>query len=135
MNARSNLLICAMIVTRAIALTAQSTVPRDAPTSRIYGVVIDESRVPIPDAQLRIHQDSDSGRTFRTGTDGIFVFAAVPDGPSTLTVRRLGYAPRTLVFDASSGQPDQNILVVMKSVPAELADVVVLGQDSRLHQF
>ena len=134
MSARNCLLICGFLVAGA-SVSAQSGGSPDIQRFRVSGVVVDEGHVPIPDVQLRIQQNADSGRIIRTGTDGLFVFTDVPDGRATILLKRLGYTPVSLPINVTSSAANRNLEIVMKGVPQELANVVVLGQDSRLREF
>ena len=135
MALRSVFLVGNVLVAFAVRLPAQTGISVIVSRADVQGVVIDESHVPIPAAEVRLEQGSDSGRSIRTGTDGIFLFTDVPEGEATLFVRRLGYAPVAVRVNAGSSDAARRVEVTLKAVPRELTDVVVLGQDSRLREF
>ncbi|HVS61665.1 MAG TPA: carboxypeptidase regulatory-like domain-containing protein [Gemmatimonadaceae bacterium] len=100
------------------------------------GIVLDAARAPISDAQLRMQTGGDSTRMVRTGPDGRFAFADVPPGEARLSVKRLGYAPRSLQLAVLPEDSETRPLeIALDAIPAALGDLVVIGRHSRLQEF
>ncbi|HEX6434628.1 MAG TPA: TonB-dependent receptor, partial [Gemmatimonadales bacterium] len=93
-----------------------------APQSSIAGVVRDgESGSPLRDAEVSL---PDLSRLVLTDSLGRYRFAEVPPGPQHLTVRRIGYSPRTLhAFAPADGL--LQIDISLDPVPLRLASLVV----------
>ena len=93
-----------------------------APPASIIGVVRDgESGAPLADAVVTL---PDLDRSTPTDSFGRYRFAGVPPGPQHLTVRRIGYAPRTLHAFA----PDEGALEIdisLQAVPMHLPGLIV----------
>lgn len=119
----------------AVSVAAQSSDSMNRPLYGVRGVVTDETRVPIPDVEVSIEANAGSVRVIRTATDGMFQFGDVPRGKLTWRVKRIGYAPATGVIEIPFVNSHSSIIIRLKAAPNTLADVIVLGQDSRLRQF
>lgn len=131
MSAHKKAIALAMCALIAASVSAQST---NRSTSRVEGIVTDAGHVPIPDAQVRLFAGTDTSGVIRTLTDGLFVFNDVADGTATISVKRLGYAPRLVPVNVGINS-SQHIEIALEAVPRELENVVVLGQNSRLREF
>src|SRR5438105_11830223 len=67
---------------------------------------------------------ADLDRSVVSDSGGRYRFSAVPSGPQHLTVRRVGYAPRTL--DALvPGEGELEINIALRPVPMQLPAIVV----------
>ena len=92
------------------------------PQSSIAGVVRDgASGAPLKDAEVSL---PDLSRAVMTDPAGRYRFLDVPPGPQHLTVRRIGYAPRTLHAFAP-GDGDLQIDISLEPIPLRLASLVV----------
>jgi hypothetical protein len=93
-----------------------------ATPSRIAGLVRDaESGRPLAEATVAL---PDLNRTVTTDSLGRYGFTGVPPGPQHLTVRRIGYAPRTL----HALVPNQGRLQIdlsLQPIPLQLPQLVV----------
>ncbi|MFL5493599.1 MAG: carboxypeptidase regulatory-like domain-containing protein [Gemmatimonadales bacterium] len=97
-------------------LVLQATQPTVAGTIRDG-----ESGAPIARATVAL---ADLDRSVVTDSAGRYRFSAVPSGPQHLTVRRIGYGPRTL--DALvPGEGELEINVALRPVPMQLPAIVV----------
>ena len=105
-----------LALTTAILLLAQT------PQASIAGVVRDaESGVSLADAMVAL---PDLNRSVTTDSLGRYRFHDLPAGPQHLTVRRIGYALRTL----HAFVPDQGLLEIdisLQPVPMHLPGLVV----------
>ena len=112
----------AVVVVGPASLAAQAT-------GRIAGRVIDASTGQgIPEAQVVV-----AGTTVGTqsGFEGRYAIAGVPAGPVTLTVRRIGYQPKTItgVTVPGGGGIEQN--VTLETATVQLAAVTVTAEAER----
>lgn len=63
-----------------------------APTGTVSGSVVDESNQVIPGATVTlVHEQTAAARTAVSGTDGVFLFTAVPQGVYTVRVELTGF--------------------------------------------
>jgi outer membrane receptor protein involved in Fe transport len=113
----------------ALALSASALSAQALPTGRVVGRVIDATTGQgIPDAGVQI-----VGTTLgvQSGVDGRFSVSSVPAGTVTITVRRLGFAPKTVTgLQLAAGQTiEQN--VSLASAAARIAAQVVTASVER----
>jgi hypothetical protein len=93
----------------------------------IRGVVTDSGGAPIASADVGIRSE----RTLtRTDESGHFRFDGLRPGALELSVRRLGYNPRTIRVDVTGVELD-SVLVVMKQSAAVIAGVSITDQRRR----
>lgn len=106
----------------ALALTLGYTAPLEAQSGGIAGSVVSErTGGPLADAQILV---ADGNRTTTTDASGRFRLLGLPaSGRVTLTVRRLGFAPRTL----ESPIGEMNLRITLTERAMELGGVVVTG--------
>lgn len=76
---------------QAPARDARSADVATAGTSSIAGVIVDHDRQPVRRASVSIGGNSQPARTVVTDEAGRFMFAAIPAGRYTLTVKKPGY--------------------------------------------
>jgi protocatechuate 3,4-dioxygenase beta subunit len=76
---------------QAPARDSRSADVANAGTSSIAGVIVDQDRKPVRRASVSIGGNSQPARTIVTDEAGRFLFAAIPAGRYTLTVRKPGY--------------------------------------------
>lgn len=120
---------CAAVLGVALALPGRDTSAQTLPTGRIVGRVIDATTGQgIIDAGVQV-----VGTTLgvQSGVDGRFNLGAVPAGTVTITVRRLGYAPKTVTgLQLAAGQTlEQN--VSLATAAAQIAAQVVTASIER----
>ena len=113
----------------AIAVGGGASVAPSAKAQRssVSGIVRDSSGAPIPEADVAI---ASAHLLTRTNNAGQFVLRKVDAGQSELSVRRLGYSPRSVQIDV---QPTTNdtIVVVLAAQALELPGVAVNDQTKR----
>jgi hypothetical protein len=112
---------------RFLALTAIALAGagRTEAQARLTGVVRDTTGAPIAGVEVSVQGIS---RTATTDRDGTFQIGGIPAGTSTVTVRRLGYAPQTTIMrfvDGENRMPD----VVLTALPRELDTVTTREQE------
>ena len=62
-------------------------------TGGVQGTVLDSSGAVVKDAIVTLHsRETNAVRTFATGADGVYLFAAVPPGYYALTAEASGFA-------------------------------------------
>jgi hypothetical protein len=106
----------AVLAAVKMLLLLQATEPTVAGTIRDG-----ESGEPLAHAIVAL---ADLDRSVVSDTSGRYSFLSVPPGPQHLTVRRLGYAPRTL--DALvPGECELQINIALRPVPMQLPAIVV----------
>lgn len=118
------LLLAVLLIAPSAHLSAQTPT-----TGRIVGRVLDaENGAGLTDAGIQV-----VGTTIGTtsGVDGRFTINGVPAGTVTLTVRRIGYAPKTItgIFLEGGKAVEQNI--ALSAANLELAAQVVTAEAER----
>src|SRR5206468_6624266 len=96
-----NGLVVALVAVLARGATAQRTT--------LSGVVRDSSGAPIPEADVSI---ASAHLLTRTSNSGAFLLSRVEIGQAELSVRRLGYTPRTLQVDLRTSGNDTLVIVL-----------------------
>jgi len=107
-----------------MAVSAGSAV---AQRTTLSGVVRDSSGAPIPEADVSI---ASAHLLTRTSSTGAFLLSRVDAGQAELSVRRLGYVPRTLQVDVRAAAND-TLVVVLVAQALELPGVAVSDQEKR----
>jgi hypothetical protein len=106
----------AVLAAVKMLLVLQATQPTVAGTIRDG-----ESGEPLAQAIVAL---ADLDRSMLSDTSGRYRFLSVPAGPQHLTVRRVGYAPRTL--DALvPGEGELEINIALRPMPMRLPPIVV----------
>lgn len=96
-----------------------------AAQARLTGTVRDTTGAPLAGAEVSVQGIS---RTATTDRAGAFQLAGIPAGTSTVTVRRVGFAPQTTIMKFADG--DNNLgVVVLTAVPRELDTVRTREQE------
>ena len=101
----------------------------------LSGIVTDDGNTPLPGAELMLSRTGESNRLSRTGSDGRFSFDGVSPGPVSLTARRLGYRAQTSQLQINAGPALSPLVLILQTVPTDVAAVIVEGADSRLDAF
>lgn len=111
----------------ALLLLASVAPPSHAQErTTVVGVVRDSSGAPVAQADVGIP----SLRVLvRTNDSGVFQLRNVPQGPRSLSIRRLGYDPRELQVVALPGA--DTVRVVLRMQAAMLPGITVSEQDMR----
>ena len=111
------------------ALTAQTATPNGASTGRITGRVIDAGTgAGIPDAGIQI-----VGTALGTsaGVDGRYAVVGVPSGQVSVTVRRLGYTPKTVTGVTIVGGETRAMDIVLSGAEVRLSTQIVTADAER----
>jgi TonB-dependent receptor len=112
----------------ALALSAAVLSAQTLPTGRIVGRVIDAGTGQgISDAGVQV-----VGTTLgvQSGVDGRFSLSAVPAGTVTLTVRRLGFTPKTVTgLQLAAGQTLEQSLSLVTAAARIAAQVVTASNE------
>ena len=119
----------------ALAQDAGSAGATAARTYRFTGVVTNPAREPISDAQVIVITPPSAGRSTATDDRGRFDLGEFTAGPLSFRVRRLGYEARIVDVQIGAGGQATSIEVVLTIIPAELANVFVVGAPGRLSEF
>lgn len=107
------------------------------PAQDVYalsGVVVDENRTPVANAELTISRDGGTLAVLRTADNGAFSVDHPARGTIQVTARRLGYKAKTAILDLDR-RPKSEVIIVLETLPSEVATVVVRSGSGRLNQF
>ena len=130
-----------LVVVLALGVPDQMTLAQDhlsvAPSAQanVSGIVTDEAKAPVRDAEVRLARPGGSVRLMRTESDGRFSFGNVGTGVVSIAVRRLGYVPRTLDLEISAASPSAPIVLILRALAEGITPVRVEARDSRLETF
>jgi hypothetical protein len=115
-------------------LSAQA--PQVPPTPHeLKGIVVDVSKVPIAQAEITAASGVNVISHTLSAKDGRFNLGAVPVGALSLSVRLLGYEPKTVELDIGSQQPAP-IDIILVATATQLNEVVIKFADvSPLDEF
>jgi len=109
---------------RAVAVTG--------PT--VSGVVRDVGGLALPNVEVGVIKGERLQQFVITGADGKFLLTGVTSGVVPLRVRRIGYAVQ--FFDVDTRIASSRVLdIVLSTVPNELEEVMVTGNEIRLREF
>ncbi len=114
---------------------AQSSPSTPTAANSLGGIVRDESRAPIPSAELSLLRRGEPARVVRSGNDGRFSFSYVRPGAIALTARRLGYKTAALDLAMDAGGFAGPVEVVMEEIASDIDVVVVEGSKGHLREF
>jgi hypothetical protein len=118
------------------ATTLQGQEPRAAEVTNptIAGVVRDVAGLPVSDVEVGVVRGERLQQFVITAADGRFLLTGIARGMVPLRIRRLGYAMQLLNVDARVPSA-ASLEIVLKTVPGELEDVMIAGNEGRLHEF
>lgn len=128
-----------VLVGSLVSLPFSTTVAQgpSAP-SQVYtlsGIVRDDAKAPVSNAELRLTREGDVPRLTRTGADGRFGFEKVQPGPVQVSVRRLGYKAITKEVAVNGQAASIPVDFALESAATEVQPVFVEGEDEKLHEF
>lgn len=90
----------------------------------LKGVIVDVARIPIAGAEVSAVNNGNTLSQVLTARDGSFALVALPAGPLSLRMRRLGYEARTIELQIGlPGSPPLDI--VLTATATELKKVVI----------
>jgi hypothetical protein len=125
-------LSAAALVATTVQGQAPSTTAVTEPT--VSGIVREVGGLPVPNVEVGIIKGERLQQFVMTADDGKFLLTGVTPGIVPLRVRRIGYAMQ--FFDVDTRVPSSKALdIVLRTVPSELEDVMVTGNEVRLRGF
>jgi len=108
--------------------SAQAVGGRPSAAFELRGVIVDVARLPIEGAEVAAVNHGNTLTQVLTAKDGTFTLAALPAGPVTLRLRRLGYEPKSI--EVQIGLPATAPLdIILTASATELKDVVIKVED------
>jgi hypothetical protein len=120
------------ILVRAIVLlltTIALTVSAEAQTATVQGKTLDAKNVPLPGIHLRLVDQTDTSKTYRTtsGTDGSFVFTDLPLRRFQLEATAVG-RQKVVQSIAITSSTSFVRTIIMEDAPIVMGDVVTQGR-------
>ncbi|MFZ5803357.1 MAG: carboxypeptidase regulatory-like domain-containing protein [Acidobacteriota bacterium] len=110
-----------VLLRQELELTADRHLELALPSGALAGsVVAAESREPVAEATVIVHQKGGFLRQETTGDDGRFGFSDLPDGDFTITAQAPGYGSASKEVHLSAGQAPEVVLVLPKEAVLEL---------------
>jgi len=136
MLVRCSLLACCSLALGFPAAVLGQTSAQPAQSKfEVKGVVTDISRAPVASADVAAVAGGSLVRQTQTRDDGSFSLAAVPAGPMSLRIQRIGFEARTIEVQVGS-ESLARLDIVLKPTATELEDVLISVNDmSRLREF
>jgi len=120
----------------AAAQDATTTSSANTATYRLSGVVLDSARAPIPEADVTLVEAGVVQRRVVTDAEGRFTLGDFPASRLAVHVRRRGYEQRTVDVPVGVGGQPTHVEIILASVPAKLAEILVNpGPRGRLREF
>ena len=136
MFARRTLLFLGSLASFPLAaLHPQTDNAQQSAAFSLSGLVHDESNTPISSAELRVARKGETARLARSGPDGRFTFSGIQSGDVELSVRRMGYKAVTRNIQVNAASTSSPVDVLLRTVATEVSDVLVEGEDTKLHEF
>ncbi|HEY2379053.1 MAG TPA: carboxypeptidase regulatory-like domain-containing protein [Gemmatimonadaceae bacterium] len=117
-------------VASIVAAVMLWSVPVAAQKGRVTGLVRDSAGAPLPEADVSI---TSAHILTRTDNSGAFVLSRVDPGQAEVSVRRLGYVPRSVQVDVKPNTND-TLVVVMMAQALELPGVDI-NDHTRRHML
>lgn len=122
--------IFAVVLGIPLFVEAQALASAPQAQAEVRGIIADVSRVPIAGAEVSAIVGSSTVRQTLTTDNGSFSLGNLPAGAVSLRIRRLGYEPRSVeLLIGTEGLAPLDI--ILKTRPAELADVLIEATDRR----
>jgi hypothetical protein len=131
---RSIVLLGSLVTTLESPLIAQGASPPQKSTS-LAGVVLDDSRAPVPSAEVALTQDGRVVGSIRSETDGRFAFKDIAARPGSITVRRLGFQMQTLPVDIFAVTSGKSLEISLEPLASPVEPVVIDAAGGRMAEF
>src|SRR5437867_60601 len=135
----ASLALCGLLLPVARLVAAQDTATASLATTPVYrlsGVVIDSARAPVPEGEVTLIEVGAVQRRVVTDAEGRFTLGDFPASRLAVHVRRLGYEQRTVDVPVGVGGQPTHVEIILATVPAELAEILVNpGPRGRLREF
>jgi hypothetical protein len=136
MFARRTLLFLGSLASFPLAaLHPQTDNAQQSAAFSLSGLVHDEGNTPISSAELRLARKGEAARLVRSGPDGRFTFSGIQSGDVELSVRRMGYKAVTRNIQVNAASTSSPVDVSLRTVATDVSDVLVEGEDTKLHEF
>ncbi|HYO84477.1 MAG TPA: TonB-dependent receptor [Bryobacteraceae bacterium] len=98
-------------------------------TGRIEGTVLDASSAAVEGTEVRLQSAGTAiERTFRTGADGGYSFAAVPPGRYRISIEKVGFAPVAVDVEVSISQTVTQPFVLQPATSSTSLEVVATAE-------
>ncbi|MFL5554825.1 MAG: carboxypeptidase regulatory-like domain-containing protein [Gemmatimonadaceae bacterium] len=133
MRIRASLVLLPTFLSAGI-LSVEGQAPPVVKLVTLQGIVVDDEKAPIPNAQLSLKPYGESPRLTRSGNDGHFTFEGVPQGAGSITVKRIGYKLRTLALEIAAVE-NPLLEVALVAVAEEIEPVTVDANSGRMAEF
>jgi len=134
MLVRSTTLALIFAGTAFAGMSAQVPAPATVP-HQLKGVVIDVSRIPIARAEITAASGVNIVGHALTASDGSFNLGSVPVGSFSLTIRQLGYEPKTVELEIGAQQPAALEIILVASATQLTKVVINVADVSPLDEF
>lgn len=108
------------------------------PDLTLVGQVVDSAGTAVSSAQVELLAAGAAVAHVRSDTTGHFIARNLHGRSFSLSVRRLGFQPRTIPVQIASDREQADVRIVLTSSPAELSATEVVAEresDVRLHSF
>jgi hypothetical protein len=135
MFARRTLLFIGSLASFPLAALHPQTDAQQSAAFSLSGLVHDEGNTPISSAELRLARKGEAARLVRSGPDGRFTFSGIQSGDVELSVRRMGYKAVTRNIQVNAASTSSPVDVSLRTVATDVSDVLVEGEDTKLHEF
>jgi hypothetical protein len=116
-------------------LQSQVSAPPRADNYPLSGVVVDEKKAPLVNAELTFLRDGRTIAVLRSSETGTFAFDSPFLGEIQVVARRLGYKARTTTLNLDVRPSTELLTIVLETVPSEVAALIVTASGGRLAQF
>jgi outer membrane receptor protein involved in Fe transport len=121
-----------IIILVLFCLHVQAATSQGGQSLRVTGVVLDQMKSPIPQAQVSLYHASTLIHQVITGDDGQFIFEGVIAGDITLLVRARGFAQSEQRWRAIKSEPPALVFVLSPASLAEQVMVTATRTETRL---
>jgi hypothetical protein len=135
MRARYPWMLAASLLLLPLSYRTLVAQPQATARHAIDGIVVDKGKAPVPSAELELKREGARSLVARSGDDGRFSFPDVVTGPAALTVRRMGYAAKTMNIDVPPAGVVPSVEIELEEIASDIAAVVVESSKHHLDEF
>lgn len=127
---------CARILVGLISICSYTltAVSQTGQSLRVTGVVLDQMKTPISQAQVSLNAASNFNAQATTDADGRFDFEGVTANEGTLSVRARGFAALERTWSATKNETTGLVIVLMPAPLAEQVTVTAARTETRLDE-
>src|SRR2546423_8930 len=128
--------VCLTTLTVVYVLGSQAFASAQASPqgTRLEGVVMDQSRAPVADAEVTLSNDASVISQVKTGTDGRFVFKNVQARDARLTIRAPGFASVEREWSAKNSASPRLEIILTPAPITEQVTVTAARTEARLDE-